>query len=114
VIGFKRDGRLFRNQDCLFILDFPAPPVGIGKECPIKKFKNIKTGKGVIKMLSPTDSVKDRLAAYFYWNDPQSLEQAIMIAAIRKIDVKDIEKWVRNEGKSGEYGKIKKYLSGKK
>lgn len=30
-------------------------------------------------MLTATDSVKDRLASFYHWNDHQSLEQAILI-----------------------------------
>jgi len=30
-------------------------------------------------LLTPTDCVKDRLAAYFFWNDLQSLGQAVMV-----------------------------------
>ena len=31
-------------------------------------------------MISVTDSVKDRLAAFYHWKDQQSLEQAVLIA----------------------------------
>ena len=34
--------------------------------------------------MTPTDSVKDRLAAYYHWNDQQALEQAIMVAGVTK------------------------------
>jgi len=47
------------------IKDFPAPPVSIGDE-PISKFNNLKTRFGTICLLTPTDCIKDRLAAYFF------------------------------------------------
>ena len=31
--------------------------------------------------LTPTDAVKDRLAAFFHWSDRQSLEQALATTA---------------------------------
>ena len=36
---------------------------------------------GTLLLLSPTDCVKDRLAAYFFWNDRLSLAQALGVAA---------------------------------
>jgi hypothetical protein len=69
-LGFKQDGRHFVRPGCRLIVEFPPPPVSIGFEMPIRKFNEIKT----LKLLTPTDCVKDRLAAYYHWNDPQSLK----------------------------------------
>ena len=52
----------------------------------------------ILKLLSPTDCIKDRLAAYYHWNDIQSLDQAILVAKGNKIDLKEIERWSINEG----------------
>jgi len=40
----------------------------------------------------------DRLAAYYHWNDPQSLDQAFMVARRHKIDWTEIKKWSFREG----------------
>ncbi len=40
----------------------------------------------------------DRLAGYFYWNDKQNLDQAIMIAKKHPIKMKEIESWSKAEG----------------
>jgi len=45
---------------------------------------------GVIRIISPTDSVKDRLASYYHFKDRQGLEQAILIAKSNKIDIDNI------------------------
>lgn len=47
---------------------------------------------------APTDSVKDRLAAYFYWGDEQGLEQALLVAKKHKISLKTVEDWAKHEG----------------
>ncbi len=52
----------------------------------------------ILKLLSPTDCIKDRLAAFYHWNDIQSLDQAILVAKGNKIDLKEIERWSINEG----------------
>jgi hypothetical protein len=49
------------------------PPIAIGNQA-IHIFNEIKTKKGTLQLLTATDCVKDRLAAYFHWDDLQSKE----------------------------------------
>lgn len=69
--GFKRKGRCFSHDRCPYLLDFVNPPIAIGQE-PIQSFETLTTPAGRLKLLTPTDCVKDRLAAYFHWNDEQN------------------------------------------
>ena len=97
-LGFKRkNGRLFEHPECKFLLDFPAPPIAIGNE-PVFKFNSIKTNRGIIRLLTPTDCVKDRLTAYFFWNDHQVLEQALLVAKNNRVNLAKIKKWAEKEG----------------
>ena len=50
-----------------------------------------------LKLFTPTDSVKDRLAAFYHWNDIQSLDQALMVAKEQNIDLIEIKKWSKGE-----------------
>jgi hypothetical protein len=52
----------------------------------------------VLKLLSPTDCVKDRLAAFYHWNDRQSLEKAILVSLDNEIDMKEVNRWSIKEG----------------
>ena len=47
---------------------------------------------------SATDSVRDRLAAFYHWNDPQSLSTALEIALRHRVDMKAIRAWSVEEG----------------
>ena len=96
-LGFKRTGRSFSHAKCLYLLDFVNPPIAIGHE-PIRHFEMLSTRAGSLQLLTPTDSVKDRLASYFYWNDEQALEQALLVAKNHKIDLKDLKRWAKKEG----------------
>jgi hypothetical protein len=96
-IGFQEEGRHFRHKDTPFIVEFLAPPPSVGEE-PIGKIAEIKKGNMVLKLLSPTDCVKDRLAAFYHWNDRQSLEQAVLVGLDKEIDVKEISRWSIKEG----------------
>ena len=102
-LGFKNiQSRLFENPQCKFLIDFPAPPVSIGDE-PLSEFNYLKTRFGTICLLTPTDCVKDRLAAFFFWNDQQSLDQAVMVAERNKIYLSEIKKWAETQGEQEKY-----------
>ncbi|MBF0327686.1 MAG: hypothetical protein HQL10_00840 [Nitrospirae bacterium] len=70
---------------------------------PIKDENKLKTRLGTLVMLTPTDSVKDRLAAFYHWNDPQALEQAVMVAKAQKINIKEVKRWSDKEGNTEKY-----------
>ncbi|TAN43601.1 MAG: hypothetical protein EPN22_09835 [Nitrospirae bacterium] len=73
-LGFKRESsRHFEKKGCPFFIEFVPPPAAIG-EAPVKGKNELKTRYGKIALLTPTDSAKDRLAAYYHWNDPQALD----------------------------------------
>jgi len=96
-LGFQHDSRkYFTHPQCPFLIEFLAPPIAIGNE-PVSELNSLKTKTGVIKLLSPTDCVKDRLATYFHWDDTQSLDQAVMVSKSQKIDLKNIKQWAKQE-----------------
>ncbi len=110
-LGFKRESsRHFIRKDCPFFIEFVAPPVSVGNE-PISTKKTIKTPLGSLKLLTPTDSVKDRLAAYYHWNDPQALDQAVMVAKAQKVKVAEIRRWSEKEGHIEKFGIFLKKLN---
>lgn len=109
-IGFLREStRHFTRKDCPFFVEFVAPPAAIGDE-PVTDKRVMRTKYGNIVMLTASDSVKDRLAAYFHWQDPQSLEQAVLVAGSQKVDLKEIRSWSRKEGFEKKYRDFEKRL----
>lgn len=100
-LGFRKEGRHFIHPESDFYVEFPPPPLSVGKERPKEVIDHVlKTSRGTIpvRMLSPTDCVKDRLCQFFYWNDRQSLDQAILVAMARKIDQEELGRWATGEG----------------
>lgn len=95
-LGFKEKRKYFQHTECPWFIEFVSPPVAVGNE-PIQKFSNVATPLGTIKMLRPVDSVKDRLASFYHWNDKQGLQQAIEICLAQEIDLKDVEAWSIHE-----------------
>jgi hypothetical protein len=109
AIGFYEEGRYFRHPESQFFVEFPPGPLAIGEE-PVKQIIEKKLSTGVLKVISPTDCVKDRLAAYYHWSDQQSLAQAILVAQQNKINVDEIRRWSLAEGKREEFERIKSKL----
>ena len=101
-IGFHPEGRHFLHSDTPFIVEFLSPPLSVGEE-PVKKIKTIEESKRRLKLLSPTDCVKDRLAAFYHWNDRPSLEQAVMVSQAQSVDFKEIKRWSIQEGMVDKY-----------
>ncbi len=103
-INFIKSGKHFEHQECEYYIEFVSPPVAIGNE-PIQEYKYHKTPLGTIKMLTPTDSVKDRLASFYHWDDLQGLEQAINICQeiSNEVDIAKIKSWSEKEGQKTKY-----------
>ena len=96
-LGFARKPEgFFEHPKCPYVVEFIPPPLAVGSE-PVKQVDLIKTKKGSFKSLSPTDCVKDRLAAFYFWDDLQSLEQAKLVSRAQKIDMKEVRRWSINE-----------------
>lgn len=108
-LGFEREHRHYRHPDTAFLVEFPTGPLAVGKE-PVASIHEIKFSTGVLRILSPTDCVKDRLAAYFHWKDRQCLEQAVLVAEANDVDVDEVGQWAKREGKSAEFRAIVKRL----
>ena len=90
-------------------MEFVSPPVAAGNE-PLREFSNVATPFGKIKMLKPVDSVKDRLASFYHWNDKQGLEQAIKICLEQEIDLSEVERWSLNEEQPEKFKVFKELL----
>lgn len=105
-LGFKLSGRYFERPNCKLLVEFPPAPVSIGNEFPIRKFSTIET----LTLLTPTDCVKDRLAAYYHWNDPQSLKQALMVARAQPVDLRNINVWSKKEDATEKFKRFETLL----
>lgn len=105
AIGFMLQNRFFKHPDTDTLVEFPSGPLAVGKE-PVGTINKIEYSTGVLWILSPTDCVKDRLAAYYHWNDLQSLEQAVLVAQSSGVDLNEIKRWSEAEGMSDAFARI--------
>jgi hypothetical protein len=101
LLGFQEKGRHFAHPATKIFVEFPTGPLMVGDQ-RVERVTERKTPAGTLRLLTPTDCVKDRLAAFFHWNDRQSLEQALLVAQAQKVDLDEVRRWSvseRNEAK---------------
>jgi hypothetical protein len=101
-LGFSEDRRYFVHPETEFVIEFPSGPLAVGNE-PVRSVSERVSATGVLRLLSPSDCVKDRLAAYFHWNDQQALRQAVMVARAQRIDLDGVRRWSRAEGQAAKF-----------
>jgi len=106
-LGFEHTGipRLsqFSHPSVEWYVEFPPSPLTFGnlhvnpEDCAV-----IELPVGKLRIITPTQSVMDRLAAAYAWKDAQSRDQAIMVAVNQEIDWESLRTWFANEGESDE------------
>jgi hypothetical protein len=74
--------------------------LAVGSE-PVQEIYRFPLETGTLKIISPTDAVKDRLLGYFYWRDRQSLQQTFLIARDQEVDFDELDRWAQVEDRSG-------------
>jgi len=102
VIRFRRVGNHYEHPRARFLVEFPAGPLGIGGDLDIRPI-TYRIGKVGVKALSATDSCRDRLAAFYHWNDRQSLATAVEISRRRKVNIEAIRRWSTREGATDKF-----------
>lgn len=95
-LGFREYNRYFVHDDTPLFIEFPRGPLGVG-DAPVREIASRQSETGILKLLTPTDCIKDRLAAYYHWDDEQSLEQAVWVAESNAFEMMAIAEWSKGE-----------------
>ncbi len=102
--NYPRNSRHFVHPDTDLTVEFPSAPLMVGDEhIPAESVNTISTDTGILRLLTPTDCVKDRLANFYYFKDGQCLDQALMVAKEHPINFSSLEEWHVNEGQTDAY-----------
>jgi hypothetical protein len=101
-IGFYEKGRYFVNPETDLFVEFPGGPLSVGEE-PVKEISEFELATGTLRVVSATDCVKDRLCAFYFWNDQQGLAQAVLVAQSQRVDLQEVKRWSATEDKEKEY-----------
>jgi hypothetical protein len=112
-IGFQKKGRHYVHPDCkhLFV-EFPPGPLAIGEDTDLEP--NEKRVEGaVIKILSPTDCIKDRLASYIHFKSRDTLEQAVLVAQKQPFKIAAVKKWCEGENALDAFEEFRRLIATK-
>jgi hypothetical protein len=96
-LGFVRERDRYVHPRVLFYVEFPRGPLAIGDDYQIRPVLR-RGSSGRTLALSATDSCRDRLAAFYHWNDRQSLRVAVWIALRNRLNTSAVRRWSINEG----------------
>lgn len=102
AIGFSREGDRYIHATSRFFVEFPRGPLGIGEDFQIRPvWKQKRAARALV--LSASDSCRDRLAAFYHWNDRQALSAAVAIAKRNRIAFARVRAWSLKEGHQAGY-----------
>jgi len=108
-LNFIEENRYFKHPDTELFIEFSPGPLGVGDE-PVKQIDELITKVGTLRIISPTDCIKDRLSWYYHNNDTECLEQAVLVAKQNDIDIQEVKRWSSVEGKESVFEEIKDLL----
>lgn len=95
--------RLFEHPATQWLVEFPPSPLGFGNlEVDHRDIPILSTPFGELRVITPQLTVMDRLACYWYHQDPQCWRQAILIARAHELDWDALDAWAINEGQPRE------------
>lgn len=106
-LGFVHTGvprmSQFSHPAIQWFVEFPPTPISFGHlHVTHEQCARLALPAGTLRIVTPTQSVMDRLAAAIAWKDAQSRGQAILVAASQEIDWEELRDWIKNEGESDE------------
>jgi hypothetical protein len=108
-VGFRRSGQSYVHASSEFYVEFPAGPLAIGDDDLVEPV-TLKVGRSKVLSLSATDSCRDRLAAFYFWCDRQSLSVAVSIAKRRRVNLSRVKEWSEREGQAAAFAEFARLL----
>lgn len=94
-------------------MEFPRGPVEIGEQYLVVPDEIMVEGRK-LRLLSPTDSVKDRLAGYIHWKSRANFDQALLICRqqMQRVKLDVVRDWCIQEGGLHTFDELISNLSG--
>jgi hypothetical protein len=109
-VGFHRGGDRYIHAHVPFYVEFPRGPLAIGDDYQIAPVTR-STAAGRALALSATDSCRDRLAAFYHWNDRQRLDVAVSVARRNRVDLARVRRWSAREGFADRFAEFRTELT---
>lgn len=87
----------YEHPEIPFTLEVLQGPLGVGEET-LTSWETRHKDDRILHIISPLDSVKDRLASAIHFRDLNSARQAAEIAKLHKINLQAVKTWCEAEG----------------
>lgn len=112
-LGFEcRVHRTYGGKRFGMEVTFLPPPLCVGDNI-VEDVHTVRTSKGDLKMLSPTDCVRQRLSMYYRFADQDALRDAVLVAKRHRIDMELVKRWSHWEWASDKFDDFLKLMNGK-
>lgn len=110
TLGFHRRPDRYVHPECRWFVEFPPGPLAIGADTGIRPV-TFRLGRFATLALSATDSCRDRLAAFYHWDDRQSLEAAVEIARRHEVELARIRAWSAGEEAADKFREFERRIT---
>lgn len=110
-LGFERAGHDYVHDQSRFQLEFPRGPLAVGDEL-IRAWNTLEEDANLLHVISGTDSCRDRLAAFYHFQDRSALEQALAVARAigPELDLSKVKAWSQREAMLEPYSVFERLL----
>jgi hypothetical protein len=111
-IGYRREtkSRIFVHPDTVFTIDFPRGPLAVGGD--YVHDVAILTDDTRLRILSPTDCVRDRLGHFYHWDDFTALGAAVGVAKahVEDVNMDVLRSWSKRKDKLEQFAEFERRI----
>ncbi|MGB6517505.1 MAG: hypothetical protein WBE79_03240 [Candidatus Cybelea sp.] len=104
-LGYHEIGGTYHHNKNVFTIEFPPGPLSVGSDL-VRTYETINRNDDVLHLLSRTDCVRDRLAAFYFFADRSALAAAVGVARSGVFDLPLIERWSLKEGEARRFAEF--------
>lgn len=111
-LGFLEKDQMYFHPGTTFTVEFPGGPISVGGEV-VARWETVMREEQILHVVSRTDCIRDRLAAWYFWGDAGSLYVARDVAESGPVDYEAIRAWSEREHESERFGEFYKLVEGR-
>lgn len=97
-LGYRLAGDHYEHTENPLLLEVPKGPLaGVGDL--LREWETLRDGKLLLPIIEPTDSCRDSLAGFLFWNDRGAFDQAVAVARAQRelVTMEAIRAWCDSE-----------------
>jgi hypothetical protein len=99
----------YEHPEIPYTLEILPGPLAVGDQT-LASYETLTQGELKLHIVSPTDCVKDRLAAAIHWHDLNSIRQAAAVARVQPIEMESVRRWCEAEGDEDAFRRLQAFL----